>query len=77
MSVTTSVHDFITDYLNKDAVSFHMPGHKGSHLYRRFGYHQFLDRMMDYDITEIAGSGQSVPDRGDHKGRSGALRKAL
>ncbi len=56
MSVTTSIHDFITDYLEKDTVSFHMPGHKGSHLYRRFGYHEFLDRIMDYDITEIAGA---------------------
>lgn len=56
MSVSTSIHDFISDYLEKDAVSFHMPGHKGSHLYRRFGYHEFLDRVMDYDITEIAGA---------------------
>ncbi|HVI43182.1 MAG TPA: aminotransferase class V-fold PLP-dependent enzyme, partial [Anaerovoracaceae bacterium] len=56
MSVTTSIHDFITDYLEKDTVSFHMPGHKGSHLFRRFGYHEFLDRIMDYDITEIAGA---------------------
>lgn len=56
MSATTSIHDFIADYLEKDAVSFHMPGHKGSHLYRRYGYHTFLDRIMDFDITEIAGA---------------------
>ena len=56
MSVTTSIHDFITDYVNKDTVSFHMPGHKGAHIYKRFGYHEFLDHMMDYDITEIAGA---------------------
>ncbi len=56
MSVTTSIHDFIAGYLEKDAVSFHMPGHKGSHLYRRFGYHEFLDRVMDFDITEISGA---------------------
>lgn len=56
MSVTTSVYDFITDYLEKDTVSFHMPGHKGSHLYRRFGYHDFLDHFVDYDITEIPGA---------------------
>lgn len=56
MSVTTSIHDFIAGYLEKDTVSFHMPGHKGSHIYRRFGYHGFLERMMDYDITEIAGA---------------------
>lgn len=56
MSIMTSIHDFITDYLEKDTVSFHMPGHKGSHLYRRFGYHRFLEQMVDYDITEIAGA---------------------
>ncbi len=33
-----------------------MPGHKGSRLYRRFGYHEFLDNMMDYDVTEFSGT---------------------
>lgn len=56
MSVTSSIYDFMNSYLGKDTVSFHMPGHKGSHFYRRFGYHDFLDRIMDYDITEIAGA---------------------
>jgi arginine/lysine/ornithine decarboxylase len=56
MSVTTSVYDFISDYLKKDTVSFHMPGHKGSRLYRKLGYQDYLDRMTDFDITEIAGA---------------------
>jgi len=56
MSVTTSIHDFLLDHAEKDAVSFHMPGHKGSRLYRRFGYQEFLSRIMDCDITEIAGA---------------------
>lgn len=68
MSVTTSIYDFITDYLEKDTVSFHMPGHKGSHLYRRFGYHKFLERMMDYDITEIAGADNLFQTEGVIKG---------
>jgi lysine decarboxylase len=68
MSVTTSIHDFITDYLEKDTVSFHMPGHKGSNLYRRFGYHRFLERMMDYDITEIAGADNLFQTEGIIKG---------
>lgn len=68
MSVTTSIHDFITGYLEKDAVSFHMPGHKGSHIYRRFGYHEFLDRIMDYDITEIAGADNLFQTEGIIKG---------
>lgn len=56
MSFTTPIHDFITDYLKADTVSFHMPGHKGSQFYKRFGYHDFLNQMMDYDITEIDGA---------------------
>lgn len=68
MSVTTSVHDFITDYIKKDSVSFHMPGHKGSRLYRRFGYHEFLEHMMDYDITELAGADNLFQAEGIIKG---------
>lgn len=68
MSVTTSVHDFITDHRKKGAVSFHMPGHKGSRLYRRFGYHEFLDNIMDYDITEIAGADNLFQTGGVIKG---------
>lgn len=56
MSTTTSIHDFISAHVEKGAVSFHMPGHKGSHIYRRFGYQAFLDHMMDFDITEIPGA---------------------
>jgi len=33
-----------------------MPGHKGSAIYRRFGYTEFLEKMMDCDITEIPGA---------------------
>lgn len=68
MSVTTSIHDFITSHLEKDAVAFHMPGHKGSHIYRRFGYHEFLDRIMDYDITEIPGADNLFQTEGIIKG---------
>ena len=68
MSKTTSIYDFITDYTEKDTVSFHMPGHKGSHLYRRFGYHAFLERMMDFDITEIAGADNLFQAEGIIKG---------
>lgn len=68
MSVTSSVHDFLIDYIKKDTVSFHMPGHKGSRLYRRFGYHEFLDHFMDCDITEIAGSDNLFQTEGVIKG---------
>lgn len=50
----------ITEFLLKHTglcpVSFHMPGHKGSRLYRELGYGQFLDHIMDCDITEIPGA---------------------
>ena len=68
MSIATSIYEFITDHLERDTVSFHMPGHKGSHLYRRFGYHEFLERMMDYDITEIAGADNLFQTEGIIKG---------
>ena len=50
----------ITEFLLKHTglcpVSFHMPGHKGSELYRRLGYGDFLEHIMDCDITEIPGA---------------------
>ncbi|OLR56377.1 hypothetical protein BHK98_10035 [Hornefia porci] len=47
---------FLLDHAAQRTVSFHMPGHKGSGLYRRFGYDGFLNQMMDCDITEIPGA---------------------
>ena len=47
---------FLTEHAGRKPVSFHMPGHKGSALYRRFGYGEFLDRFFDCDITEIIGA---------------------
>ena len=50
----------ITQFLIKHAetkpVSFHMPGHKGSRIFRENGYGSFLDHIMDCDITEIPGA---------------------
>ena len=37
-------------------VSFHMPGHKGNYYTGYLGYGQFLDHIMDCDITEIPGA---------------------
>ncbi|MBR5516425.1 MAG: aminotransferase class V-fold PLP-dependent enzyme [Firmicutes bacterium] len=37
-------------------VSFHMPGHKGKAFYVDNGYGEFLDAIMDCDITEIPGA---------------------
>ena len=52
----TPIHDFLLEHAAKNPVSFHMPGHKGSALYRRLGYSTFLERMVDCDVTEIVGA---------------------
>ncbi len=47
---------FLLEHAAQDPISFHMPGHKGSWLYRNYGYGTFLQRFMDCDITEIPGA---------------------
>ena len=56
MTVKTPIQDFLLAHADKHPISFHMPGHKGSAIYRRFGYDRFLDSFMDCDVTEIAGA---------------------
>jgi len=56
MTVKTPIQDFLLEHASYDPVSFHMPGHKGSALYRRMGYGKFLDNFMDCDVTEIIGA---------------------
>lgn len=48
--------DFLINHADKHTVSYHMPGHKGSAIYKKYGYGQFLERFMDCDITEIPGA---------------------
>lgn len=50
------IASFLVEHAKQGACSFHMPGHKGTGLYRRFGYGEFLDRFFDCDITEITGA---------------------
>lgn len=47
---------FLLEHSRSGAVSFHMPGHKGSGIYRETGHGDFLDSFMDMDITEIPGA---------------------
>lgn len=47
---------FLQEHAAKNPVSFHMPGHKGSDVFRRYGYSDFLDNLIDYDLTEIPGA---------------------
>lgn len=46
MKMTTPIRDFVEQYVAKDAVRLHMPGHKGASL---LGFEA-------YDITEVAGA---------------------
>lgn len=48
--------DFLTRHASSKPVSFHMPGHKGGRFYKRFGYDEFLNNFIDWDITEIEGA---------------------
>ncbi|MBR3755630.1 MAG: aminotransferase class V-fold PLP-dependent enzyme [Firmicutes bacterium] len=56
MNVNKGVTRFLLSHAEKDPVSFHMPGHKGSEIYRENGYGEFLDNFVDCDITEIPGA---------------------
>ena len=51
-----TITSFLTEHADRNPVSFHMPGHKGSRIYRENGYGYFLDKIMDCDITEIPGA---------------------
>ena len=50
------IRQFLLEHAALEPVSFHMPGHKGSRIYRENGYGDFLDAIMDCDITEIPGA---------------------
>ncbi len=47
---------FLLRHREADPVSFHMPGHKAGDLYRENGFGDFLDHIMECDITEIPGA---------------------
>lgn len=50
------VTQFLLNHAEEKPVSFHMPGHKGSDIYRKFGHSAFLENFIDCDITEIPGA---------------------
>ena len=54
--MTTSIKEFLLNHGAKGPVSFHMPGHKGSAIYKETGHADFLEAAMDCDITEITGA---------------------
>lgn len=56
MGKPNSLLKFVIDSKNRNLVSFHMPGHKGGDLYKRFGYGEVLSHITDFDITEFNGA---------------------
>lgn len=48
--------EFLLEHAAKNPVSFHMPGHKGSEIFRKYGYSDVLDNFVDMDVTEIPGA---------------------
>ena len=52
----TPIVDYLMQHEKEKPISFHMPGHKGMELYKRYGYDDFIAKMMDCDITEIIGA---------------------
>lgn len=50
------MRQFLLQHAGIDPISFHMPGHKGSAIFRKYGYGEFLDNFVDCDVTEIPGA---------------------
>jgi len=54
--MNTAILDFLLAHAKKNPVSFHMPGHKGSYIFRSLGFEGFLSDIPDLDITELTGA---------------------
>lgn len=50
------MRDFLLKHADTNPVSYHMPGHKGMEIFRKYGYGDFLRRFVDCDVTEIPGA---------------------
>ncbi|MCQ2551558.1 MAG: aminotransferase class I/II-fold pyridoxal phosphate-dependent enzyme [Clostridia bacterium] len=48
--------DYLLNHAKENNVSFHMPGHKGSKIFRENGYGEYLASLVDMDVTEIPGA---------------------
>lgn len=52
----SSIYDYLINHKIKKPISFHIPGHKSSAIYKDFGYDDILQNVFDYDLTEIDGA---------------------
>lgn len=48
--------EFLSEHAAADAVSFHMPGHKGARFFEKLGYGELIKNLVDHDVTEIYGA---------------------
>ena len=48
--------EFVKAHRDMERASFHMPGHKGKDFFKENGYEDFVDLMIDGDLTEIEGA---------------------
>lgn len=46
----------ISEIVNKEVISFHMPGHKKGKIYEKLGYTNVLENLYKMDTTEIIGT---------------------
>lgn len=46
----------LSEIVDKDLISFHVPGHKLGKIYDRLGYTPILEKMYKMDTTEIIGT---------------------
>ena len=64
MKKEIGIKQFLMEHADGNPVSFHMPGNKGEDIYRKYGYGDFLDHIVDYDITEIPGADNLFQNEG-------------
>lgn len=46
----------LSEIVNKEVISFHMPGHKKGKIYEKLGYTNVLENLYKMDTTEIIGT---------------------
>ena len=54
--MNSPIADFVNDYVRKNPVRMHMPGHKGRILSSVFNEDSWIRQIANYDITEIDGA---------------------
>lgn len=48
-----SINHKLAELMNKEIISFHVPGHKNGRIYDKLGYSEFVQSLYKMDTTEI------------------------